>query len=339
MGAIAGTVTALLADVTRESQRSKAMAILGISIGISFGIALIIGPMIASQFGVAGLFWATAVFALSGIVTVLLFVPTPTNLSLNPETSSLPKQLWRCLKDADLRRLDGGVFFLHFMLMAMFVALPTILVSHGLPLEDHWEVYLPVMLISFVVMMPLMMSAERAGKVRQMVLLAIGVLGMSCLAVAMSYQRFSALVIFVGLFFVAFNMLEANLPSLLSKTVFPGGRGTAMGIYSTSQFLGAFVGGSLGGWAAAQWGSGGVFGLCAAAALAWLLLAWRMVVPPNFDSHVVELATLAGVGDVDSAGRKLAELPGVVEVTVFAEQGLAYLRVDDDFDSTTLARL
>ena len=338
MGAIAGTVTALLADVTRESQRSKAMAILGISIGMSFGIALIIGPMIASLYGVAGLFWATALFALLSIVVVLLFVPTPTRLSTNPETSSLPAQLGRCLQDSNLRRLDGGVFFLHFLLMAMFIALPQLLVGHGLPLQEHWEVYLPVMLLSFVVMMPLMMRAERAGKVREMVLLSIAVLGIASLAAALSYHSFLALIFAVGLFFVAFNMLEANLPSLLSKTVFPGGRGTAMGIYSTAQFFGAFLGGSLGGWAAAQAGAVGVFALCAGAAFLWLVLAWPMVVPKSLDSHVVELATLAGIKDASGAGSHLAALPGVVDVTVFAEQGLAYLRVDDSFDKAMLAK-
>ena len=194
------------------------------------------------------------------------------------------------------------------------------------------------MLLSFVVMMPLMMRAERAGKVREMVLLSIAVLGIASLAAALSYHSFLALIFAVGLFFVAFNMLEANLPSLLSKTVFPGGRGTAMGIYSTAQFFGAFLGGSLGGWAAAQAGAVGVFALCAGAAFLWLVLAWPMVVPKSLDSHVVELATLAGIKDASGAGSHLAALPGVVDVTVFAEQGLAYLRVDDSFDKAMLAK-
>jgi len=247
-GAIASTLMALVADLTREEQRTKAMAMVGMSIGLSFAIALILGPAVAALGGLFAVFWLTAVLALLGIV-LLARVPNPPAAPLRHAEVGMRSGLVRkSLCDANLLRLNFGVFTLHFVLMASFLLVPEALeLRLDLPREHHWVVYLATLTVSILGMLALMTLAERRGQPKLAFLLGIGLVGFS-VAILGAVPTFYLYVAGLCLFFVGFNFLEATLPSQVSKTVFEGGKGTAMGVYSSCQFMGAFAGGALGGW-------------------------------------------------------------------------------------------
>jgi MFS family permease len=272
-GAIASTVMALVADLTREEQRTKAMAVVGMSIGLSFTVALILGPVVAAAGGLSAVFWFTAALALAGIGIVLLLVPTPAAQGMeHTDVGTRAGLIGQSLRDGALLRLNFGVFTLHFILMACFLVVPGFLEQTvGIHRSHHWYVYLPALLLSIAGMVPLMIVAERGGRPHQMFLLGIVLL---LAAVAMLGFASNALLFYAALwlFFVGFNYLEATLPSLVSKTVFAGGKGTAMGVYSTCQFLGAFAGGAGGGWLLQYAGVGALIGTCVALAALWLIL-------------------------------------------------------------------
>jgi MFS family permease len=277
-GAISSTLMALVADLTREEQRTKAMAVVGMSIGLSFAVALVLGPVMAALGGLPTVFWFTAVLAGAGIVILILLVP-PSPPVMGVDHTEERVILWskrRGLGDTALVHLNFGVFVLHFILVAFFLVVPGIIEnSLGVDREHHWMVYLPVLLLSLAGMVPLMILAERGGRLRQMFLLAIALV-----FVAMATLDYAAAtpLLYGGLwlFFVGFNYLEATLPSLLSKTVSAGSKGTAMGVYSTCQFMGAFAGGASGGWLLDQLGEGMLSGVCLALAAAWWLVVLRM---------------------------------------------------------------
>ena len=272
-GAIAATVMALVADLTSTEQRTKAMALVGMSIGLSFAVALVLGPVLAAAGGLPMVFWLTALLAFGGIAIVVLLVPAPTPLAGgHSDVGARPALFGRTLRDPALLRLNFGVFSLHFILMACFLVVPGALEQlAGVDRAHHWQVYLPVLALSIVGMVPLMRMAERGGRPREMFLCGIGLL-----AVALPVLDLAAgpLVFFAGLwlFFTGFNYLEATLPSQVSKTVFAGGKGTALGIYSTCQFLGTFAGGAGGGWLLQHSGQLGLLGVCLLLAATWFLL-------------------------------------------------------------------
>ena len=275
-GAIASTVMALVADLTREEQRTKAMAIVGMSIGLSFAVALVLGPVVAAAGGLSAVFWFTAALAVVGVAIVILLVPSPPATGTeHSDVGARAGLIGRSLRDPALARLNFGVFTLHFILMACFLVVPGFLEqSAGIDRERHWLVYLPALLLSIAGMVPLMILAERGGRPHQMFLLGIALV---FAAVATMGFTSTSMVFYGGLwvFFVGFNYLEATLPSLVSKTVFAGGKGTAMGVYSTCQFLGAFAGGAAGGWILQYMSLGVLIGLCLALAALW----WLIVLP------------------------------------------------------------
>ena len=280
-GAIAATVMALVADLTSTEQRTKAMAIVGMSIGLSFAVALVLGPVIAAVGGLASVFWVTALLAGGGIAIVALLVPTPdAGGVMHSDVGARPRLFGRALRDLALLRLNFGVFSLHFILMACFLVVPGALEQlAGVDRAHHWQVYLPVLVLSVVGMLPLMRIAERGGRPREMFLCGIALLA---LAIPMLGLASSAIVLYLALwlFFVGFNYLEATLPSQVSKSVFAGGKGTALGIYSTCQFLGTFAGGAGGGWLVQHFGQLSLVGLCLGLALAWWLLMLGAALTP-----------------------------------------------------------
>ena len=280
-GAIAATVMALVADLTSTEQRTKAMAIVGMSIGLSFAVALVLGPVIAAVGGLASVFWVTALLAGGGIAIVALLVPTPdAGGVMHSDVGARPRLFGRALRDLALLRLNFGVFSLHFILMACFLVVPGALEQlAGVDRAHHWQVYLPVLVLSVVGMLPLMRIAERGGRPREMFLCGIALLA---LAIPMLGLASSAMVLYLALwlFFVGFNYLEATLPSQVSKSVFAGGKGTALGIYSTCQFLGTFAGGAGGGWLVQHFGQLSLVGLCLGLALAWWLLMLGAALTP-----------------------------------------------------------
>ena len=334
-GAIASTLMALLADVTREHNRSKAMAAIGASIGLSFALSLIIGPPIAGWAGLQGLFLVIALLAGVGLLLTVYVVPTPVAAPHAVVRSRPLGELLRgALADRQLQRLDAGAFVLHFIMTAIFLAVPAVLADTlGIARETHGRIYGLLLGTSFLLMAPLMVVAERRRRVKGFFIGAVALIALSLAALAGAgdgrYAIFGAL----WLFFLAFNFLEATLPSLLSRSTRRENRGTASGIYSSFQFFGAFCGGSVGGWTLQHAGVPGVLALCAALAAAWVLWSLGMRGPEYLRS-----ITLSVDGDTPLAAvaAQLDGLPGVREVLVVAGESIAYIQVDDHFDDDRL---
>ena len=336
-GAIAAAIMALVADLTREEHRIKAMALIGMSIGLSFAVALILGPVLNAWIGVPGIFWATAVLALGGILMVAFVVPTPGVLRMHREAEAIPAQFGRILRDGELLRLDFGILALHAILTASFVVMPLVLRDEaGLAADSHWKVYLPVLVCSVLAMVPFILLAERRGHVKPVLLGAIGVLGLAELGMYLLSPTLITVVILLFVFFTAFNLLESMLPSLISRVAPLDCRGTAMGFYSSSQFLGAFLGGALGGLAHGWLGLHGVFVCTALLALLWLLLAQPMQPPRKLSSYIHKVDVIDQT-DADRLSGVLAGIAGVAEAVVIPGEGVAYLRVDKRvFDASRL---
>ena len=274
-GAISAAVTALAADLTREEHRTKVMAMIGSSIGLVFALSLVGAPVLYGLIGMGGLFAMTGMLALAAIVLLLKAVP-PAPLAHGHE--KLP--LRRVIRDPDLLRLNLGIFTLHMIQMAMFVVLPHALVDQGhLAAADHWKVYLPALLASFVVMVPAIIAAERKDRMRAVFLAAVALLIIVQLGLLFVGQSSWTLVLWLSLFFVAFNILEASLPSLVSRVAPAAAKGAALGVYNTTQALGLFVGGAAGGYIAQHFGDNAVFAVCAGLAVIWSGVAASMNFP------------------------------------------------------------
>ncbi len=327
-GAIAAVVMALTADLTREEHRLSAMAVIGISMGMSFMVSLILGPLLNHWIGVDGIFWLTAVLAVLAIGVLNFIVPSPVQSSFHRDTMTAPQQLQQVITDPQLLRLDFGVLALHMMLTATFVVLPLSLRDvAGLSAENHWLIYAPVMLLSMLMMIPFVIIAEKKRRMKEVFGAAIMTLAIAEIVLMLMHHSIAGIVFSLFLFFVAFNVLEATLPSLIVKMVAPDRKGTAMGVFSTSQFSGAFFGGVLGGWLHGAFGMNAVFGLCAALAVVWFLLASTMHSPRYLSSHMIKV----GKVDEQQARRLVNELTGitgVAEAVVVIEDGIAYLKVD-----------
>ncbi|AYC31409.1 MFS transporter [Pseudomonas cavernae] len=338
-GAISAAVMALLSDLTREQHRTKAMAMIGMSIGLSFAVAMVAGPLLTRAFGLSGLFWTTAGMALLGLLIVAGFVPRAAGHLQHRESGVAKQALLPTLRHPDLLRLNLGIFVLHAILMASFIALPLALVGQaGLPKEEHWWVYLTALLVGFFGMVPFIIYAEKRRQMKRVLLGAVAVL----LGCELFFWQFGSslqtLLLGTVVFFTAFNLLEASLPSLISKVAPAGGKGTAMGVYSTSQFLGAALGGILGGWLFQHYGLSGVFLGCAALALLWLAFAVTMREPPYVTSLRLPLSA-AALADAGLAER-LQAVPGVADAMVVADEAVIYIKVDtQQLDRTSLERL
>ena len=327
-GAIAGPTMALLADLTQEVHRTKAMALIGASIGVSFGVAIAAGPVIAGFIGIHGLFWLIAVLSLLAILVIIFLVPQPQKSNKHRDAELVPATFLQVLKNVELLRLNYGIFVLHAILIASFVIVPLLLRDAGLLPAEHWKVYLPVFVASFAVIIPFVILAEKKRKMKPVFLAAIVILIMAELGLMQFNTSLFGIIGFLCLFFSGFNLLEATLPSLISKTAPGDMRGTAMGIYSTCQFLGAGIGGSLGGWCYGEYGAQGVFLFCALAALSWLLLSFSMT-PPRYWANL--LISLQSVTEqrADEFTSEMLKLKGVEDVTLHYQEGVAYLKVDN----------
>ncbi len=329
-GAIAAAVMALTADLTREEHRTKAMAVIGMSIGLSFALSLALGPILYSWISVPGIFWLTAVLALGGIALLHFGVPRVAHSSFHRDTEPVPAYFKAVLRNPDLLRLDLGIFTLHLMLTASFVALPFALRDEaGIAANSHGYVYLPILLLSLVLMVPLVIVAEKRRRIKQVFLLAVLLTAVAQLGLMLLHQSLAAVVLFLLVFFMAFNVLEALLPSLIAKFAPADKKGTAMGVYSTSQFLGAFVGGVLGGVLYGHYGVAGVFGACALAALLWLLLARSMSAPRYVSSRMIRFGRLDPAQAV-LLEKRLLSMAGVVEANCAVDEGVVYLKVDSE---------
>jgi len=337
-GAVASAIMALAADLTREEQRTKMMATLGASIGVAFIVSLVVGPLLVQWMGLSDLFWLTAVAAVLGLLVLYKVVPTPARSCQSGDTKPSWPRMKALLRDPQLLRLDVGIFVLHFMVSATFLAVPLSIMGAGMPGDEHWKLYLPALMLSIAVMVPLIILAEKYGHLRRVFLLAIMGLLVSYLIFWRGYTGHSVWLLFVGItvFFSFFNTMEAMLPSLVSKLAPVEGKGSAMGVYSTSQFLGAFCGGVIGGWIYVHYGPGGLYLAMALIAVAWWLVAYGMQNPHGFKTQLVKVGKLEP-GQANELASLYAKLSGVREAVVVADEGVAYLRVDKRrFDQESL---
>ncbi|MEE9358521.1 MFS transporter [Candidatus Vondammii sp. HM_W22] len=327
-GAIAAAVMALAADLTREQVRMRVMAVIGMSIGFAFAISLVLGPMLDSLIGVQGIFWLTSVLALGGIAIVVFYVPNPEESHFHRDTEPVAGQFGRVLTDPDLLRLDTGIMLLHMILTSVFIAIPlTLRDSIGVESSSHWMLYLPVVVLAMGLMIPLVVIAENRRKMKPVFLSAIAGLIVAQLGFWKFQDSLYGTAFAMLLFFTAFNLLEATLPSLIAKTAPVVSKGTAMGVYSTSQFIGAFLGGLIGGWIHAHFGLGGVFLFGGAAATIWLLAASGMA-PPNYHSNYLLKVCSMDEAQAAELQAELMDIEGVGDAVVVATDGVAYLKVD-----------
>ena len=331
-GAISAAVTALAADLTREQHRTKVMAMIGSSIGLVFAISLVAAPLLYAGIGMDGIFWLTAGLALLAVVVLRRVVPNP------PRIEARSARFTVVLRDAQLLRLNLGIFTLHLVQMAMFVVVPAALVAHGgLPVAEHWKIYLPAVLVSFALMIPAIIFAERKNRLKPIFLMAVGLLMLTQLGFLAEGEAMWPIAVLLVLFFVAFNILEATLPSLVSRVAPPAAKGAALGVYNTSQALGLFVGGTLGGWLSQHMGASAVFVVTALLALLWLLLALSMRPPHKVTARSYPIGPAV---DLNELRAKIIDLPGVREAIIEQEGRIAHLKVNlDRWDEARLRQL
>ncbi|ENT4820174.1 MFS transporter [Citrobacter farmeri] len=325
-GAIAAAVMALLSDLTREQNRTKAMAFIGVSFGITFAIAMVLGPVITHALGLNALFWMIAVLATLGIVLTLWVVPDSANHVLNRESGMVKGSFSKVLAEPKLLKLNFGIMCLHILLMSTFVALPGQLADAGLPAAEHWKVYLVTMLISFGSVVPFIIYAEVKRRMKRVFLFCVALIVIAEIVLWGAGNHFWELIIGVQLFFLAFNLMEALLPSLISKESPAGYKGTAMGVYSTSQFLGVALGGSLGGWIDGMFDGQTVFLVGAFLAVVWLAVASTMKEPPYVSSLRVVIPPEIAADDV--LKQRLLATKGVSEVLIAQQEHSAYVKID-----------
>jgi len=328
-GAISAALTALLADLTREEHRTKAMAMIGATIGLTFAASLVFGPPLFHVIGMSGIFAMTGVLALVAMGVVKFAVPDPVVSRFHSDAEAAPAKLAGVLRNGELARLNFGIFALHAVQMAMFVVVPFALRNtSGIDTNHHWQVYLPVMVVSFVLMVPAIIYGERKARLKQVFVAAVALMLLAQIVFAVEIAHFWGIIAALLVYFVAFNTLEASLPSIISKIAPGGAKGTAIGVYNTFQSFGIFVGGVLGGLLSSHYGAPAVFVFGSVLIGVWLLLAAGMQPPPAVKTMMLHLRDGMAPAEVRRLESELAVVPGVAEVIVIAKEGVAYLKID-----------
>ncbi len=338
-GAINAAVMALAADLTREDHRTKAMAMIGMTIGVSFAVSMVLSPLLYASIGMHGIFTMTAVLAVFAMIVIAFFIPNPVITRFHTDTEANSKRFKEVLRNKDLLRLDFGIFALHAILMSVFMQVPFLLKDNGLHAVYHWKVYLPVMLLAFVFMVPPMIFADKKAKSKEVFMAAIALAALAQLMLLLFHGSVLSVALALLLFFIAFNLLEAMLPSLISKTAPLTAKGTAMGVYSSVQFLGAFVGASAGGFLMQHFGGNAVLIFAMVLLLLWLMVASGMRSPAAVRTRLYPLPPL----DEPAAQllqSRLMQLKGVREAMVVAAEQIASIKVETSgFDEASVAQL
>ena len=323
-GAIASAIMALVTDLTREEHRMKAMASIGASIGLSFSVALVLGPWLAALGGLQLIFAATAVLAVGGVLVTIWVIPSQPAIRHRDANAVVPVIVEQ-LKNREMWPLTLGVFLVHLLMVAIFVAIPLQLVEAGLEPTQHSWLYLPVLVISFVLMVPFIIFSEKRKKMKSVVMAAAAVIatGLFLMSVASELWHWVAVLL---LYFWGFNLMEASLPSWLSKIAPAGAKGSAMGIYSSMQFFGAFSGGALGGWILAQYGAAILF-----VGLGALVVLWALILSQtNAPRHLVSVRLPGNRHLDDSVLTELEAQPGIAEALYLPAENAIYLKVSAD---------
>lgn len=324
-GAIGSVLIALLADLTPDEQRTKAMAVIGMTIGTSFSLAMVLSPWLAGSYGLTGIFYLTTGLAVSGILLLYCVIPTPVTLSFHSDSEAKTSLIGAVLKNHHLVLLDLGIFCQHLILTATFFSIPMLLVEqvHAGNLTQQWYFYLPLILASFVLMIPFIILAERKKMMKTIFVVSVGLTAFSQCLLAVYFTSWIGICLLMFFYFTAFNILEASLPSLVSRQAPASNKGTAMGVYSTCQFLGIFAGGASAGFLYQWGGNQSIFMANCLVAVVWLLSSFFM--KPN-----MYLATLIlPCTELDpSLHTQLLSVPGVKEVLLSTEKQVVYLKID-----------
>ena len=327
-GAISAVVMALLADLTREEHRTKAMALIGITIGLTFAVSLVISSPLNHWIGVPGMFALTGVLALVAIAWVRFVIPDPRASHFHSDTEAAPAKLKDVLRNTELLRLNFGIFALHAAQMALFVVVPFALLKRaGIDQEQHWMIYLPIMAGSLLLMVPAIIYGEKKIKIKEVFIASVALMFIAQLLLAQFIGQFWGIVVALFCYFVAFNVLEASLPSLISKIAPASAKGTAMGVYNTSQSFGMFLGGVMGGYLSQYHGASAVFIFCSALVGLWLLFALSMARPPAVRTKLFHVREMEATRATELS-KQLAKLSGVSEALVVGNEGIAILKVD-----------
>lgn len=329
-GAIGSTVIALVADLTPVEHRTKAMAIIGMSIALSFACAMVIGPLLNNALGLSGIFWITAGLGALSMVLLWRWVPTPPKLTFHRDAETVPSLLKSILTQPELLRLDLGIFILHALLTASFIGIPLLLAeTPHIGVSHTWIVYIIVMSSAFILVMPCIMLAEKRRTLKASFIAAILALCLTQIALWQQPKSVWMLILILGIFFTGFTFLEATLPSLISKIAPAGSKGTAIGVYSSAQFLGVFIGGSVGGWLFSHFHFVGIFGFGVTLGLIWLGVAVTMRDPPYLSTLLLPLEpSIQSTDQADALSARYLSILGVHEAAVALSEGVVYLKVD-----------
>lgn len=337
-GAIAAPVMAMIADLTRDEHRTKAMAMVGSTIGATFAASLAISPWLNGVIGVPGLFAMTGVLVLIAMGVVYALVPDAPQPHRRSDGRGLD-QFMAALRDPQLARLYYGVFALHAVLMALFIAVPLDLRDSGLPVEAHWKVYLPVMLGSFVLMLPAVLGFTGPERTKRVFVGSVAVLLALHIAMPWFAHGLWAIVVHLLVFFTAFNVLEAALPALVTRIAAPRNKGVAIGVFTSLQFFGAFIGAAAGGFLYSRWGASGVVIFDSALLVIWFIAALGTRVPHPVSTRAYALPALDPIR-AERLAAGLGSLPGVHEARVASGEGRVYLVVDSTaFDEQNALKL
>ncbi|MDG1073400.1 MAG: MFS transporter [Methylophilaceae bacterium] len=328
-GAVSAVVMALVADSTREEHRTKAMATIGGTIGMTFALSLVAGPLLNQAIGVPGIFWMTAILTVFAIGVVKFLVPDPIDSHFHSDTEAAPDKIKEVLRNTQLLRLNFGVFSLHAAQMAMFVVVPFALKeTSGMNENQHWMVYLPVLTLSFVLMLPAVIYGEKYAKLKPVFIAAVATMLLAQLLFALNIHSFWGVVVALFFYFIAFNLLEATLPSLISKMAPAASKGTAIGIHNTAQSLGIFIGAVTGGYLSGHYGFSSVFIFCALLMVVWLIAALGMKTPPSVKTKMYHVESMT-----DKAASQLkaniAQMLGVEEVAVLAKERTLIVKINN----------
>lgn len=338
-GAISAAVMALAADLTREEHRTKAMATIGMTIGTVFAVSLIAAPVLNQWIGVPGIFAMTGVLAVLAMIVVKKVIPDPVISRFHSDTEASPASFIDVLRNTQLLRLNYGIFALHATLMALWLVVPLTMRQAGMAAEDHWQIYLPVLILSVILIIPAIIYSEKKAKLKQIFIAAIAILLTGQVLLAMTSDSIWGTAAALLVFFTAFNLLEASLPSLISKIAPVGAKGTAIGIYSSTQFLGTFAGAAAGGHLVGTYGSTALYVFCGLLLAVWLMFAATMKAPAAVRSKMYPVQEM-DAGQSEELSRQLAAIPGVYEALVLVNERVAYLKVDmKGFDEEKVIKL
>ncbi len=338
-GAVSAAVTALLADLTRDEVRTRAMAMIGLSIGLTFSVSLVAAPVLAEWIGVPGLFILTGILTVASIGVVAWLTPNPEQSKLHEDAQAQPSRMGEVLKNRQLLSLDFGIFALHAAQMALFTALPFAMLGLGLDKVQHWKVYLPATLIGLVLMVPLIIVGETRNKLKQVFLLGIACIAVAQIGLLFGLHSIWLIAACLVVYFIGFNVLEASLPSMVSKIAPSDLKGTAMGVYNTMQSIGLFVGGACGGLLFQHYGFDGVFAFCSVLMLLWLVVA-LLAPAPKPVKNISYAVHDSWHGNIDLLYQQLSAVAGVESITFSQDRHTVYIKaLQKGFDQAAAEKI